>query len=156
MSQAKVVPVAIISAAAALVPASTNSAVRPFSTGKTEVSSHSISGIPSPIERLRIIARWVCQFCRERVTRRIEPSIVSATSSSPLLAQYEPSGWSRKSPCWTAPSWSIRRVPVTRRTPPSMDERAARPTQVFSISSRRPSLRNAAGSPPSRSPTCTG
>ena len=98
MSQANVVPVAIISAAAALVPVSTSSGVNPFSTGKIDVSSHSMSGSPSPMPRLRIIARWVCQFWNERVMSRLLPSIVSRTSSSPLLRSTEPSAWRMKSP----------------------------------------------------------
>ena len=130
MSHAKVVPVDIISATAALVPTSTNSAVSPFSTGNIEVSSHSIRGSPSPIERLSIIARWVCQFCSDRVTRRVEPSMLSMTSSSPLLAEYEPSRCRRKSPCWIAPSWSISRVPVILRTPSSMILPTAASSQV--------------------------
>ena len=62
MSQANVVPVDIISATAALVPTSINLGVRPFSTGNMEVSNHSISGRPSPIDLFSTIAMCVCQF----------------------------------------------------------------------------------------------
>ena len=85
MSQANVVPVAIISAAAALVPISMSSGVRFFSTGNMDFSNHSISGNPSPIPLFRVIARCVCQFWKDRVINRLLPSIVSITSSSPLL-----------------------------------------------------------------------
>ena len=91
MSQANVVPVAIISAAAAFVPTLIKSSVNFFSTGKIALSNHSIRGNPSPIPLLRIIGRCVCQFWKERVMIRPDPSIVSRTSSSPLLIDHEPS-----------------------------------------------------------------